>query len=106
MPLPHQVDHVIAETHGGKTVMENLACACNRFKGANIAGVDPETGRIIRLFHPRKDRWNKHFESRVDGRISGCSAIGRTTVAVLRVNQEKSVLMRQALIAEGLLEIS
>ena len=46
-PLPFQVDHILAEKHGGVTVEENLALACphcNRFKGPNIAGVDPEQG--------------------------------------------------------------
>ncbi len=33
----HQIDHVIAEKHGGETVLENLALCCtlcNRRKGA------------------------------------------------------------------------
>ena len=34
--LPHQVDHVIAEQHGGMTNLENLAWSCfycNHYKG-------------------------------------------------------------------------
>ncbi|MCA9419050.1 MAG: HNH endonuclease, partial [Candidatus Omnitrophica bacterium] len=34
-----QVDHIIAEKHGGSTVVENLAYACtfcNRFKGTDV----------------------------------------------------------------------
>jgi hypothetical protein len=56
LPLPFQIDHILAEQHEGKTVSSNLALACphcNRYKGPNIAGVDPESGQIVRLFHPR-----------------------------------------------------
>src|SRR5690349_24044916 len=28
--LPFQLDHIIAEKHGGKTVLENLALSCER----------------------------------------------------------------------------
>lgn len=41
--VPFQVDHVIAEQHGGQTVSENLAVSClrcNKRKGPNFAGVD------------------------------------------------------------------
>jgi len=51
--------------HGGQTIEENLAlcCAlCNRYKGSDIASIDPETGLLTLLFHPRLDRWGKHFE--------------------------------------------
>lgn len=33
-----------------------------RAKRADIAGVDPMTQRIVPLFHPRKDRWKRHFQ--------------------------------------------
>ncbi|MFN0079029.1 MAG: HNH endonuclease [Prosthecobacter sp.] len=45
--LPHEVDHIIAEQHGGETVEQNLCFAyfqCNRRKGPNLSGVDPLTG--------------------------------------------------------------
>ena len=49
------IDHIIARQHGGKTPADNLALACircNRHKGPNVAGVDPTTEEIVRLFHP------------------------------------------------------
>ena len=64
LPLPFQIDHIVAEKHGGQTVEDNLALACphcNRFKGPNIAGLNAESGEAIRLFHPRKDTWSDHF---------------------------------------------
>jgi 5-methylcytosine-specific restriction endonuclease McrA len=57
-PLPFQIDHILAEKHGGETVESNLALSCphcNRFKGPNIAGVDPATAQLTRLFDPRRD---------------------------------------------------
>jgi hypothetical protein len=61
----HEIDHVIAVKHGGRTVQESLAlcCAiCNRFKGSDIASIDPETGELTPLFHPRRhDRWDDHY---------------------------------------------
>jgi 5-methylcytosine-specific restriction endonuclease McrA len=38
-PLPFQVDHIIAQQHGGQTILENLAWSClhcNKHKGPNI----------------------------------------------------------------------
>jgi HNH endonuclease len=57
-PIPFEVDHVIALKHGGATEASNLALSCfycNSFKGPNIAGIDPGSGRIVRLYHPRND---------------------------------------------------
>ena len=53
LPLPFQIDHIIAEKHGGKTVGTNLALACahcNRFKGPNIAGSIQNRGRRSACF--------------------------------------------------------
>jgi 5-methylcytosine-specific restriction endonuclease McrA len=47
---PHEVDHVIAEKHGGATDIDNLAFSCwrcNRHKGSDLTSFDPETGRLI-----------------------------------------------------------
>ena len=97
------MDHVIAEKHGGQTVLENLALSClhcNAYKGPNIAGVDPDTGKVTVLFHPRRDDWNIHF--RWEGaQLVGRTPVGRTTVAVLKVNLAYRVVFREALRAEG-----
>jgi len=47
---PFQFDHIIAQSHGGQTTSDNLAFACfhcNNFKGPNLAGLDPDTGRVV-----------------------------------------------------------
>src|SRR5712692_524060 len=51
---PHELDHIIAQKHGGQTEADNLAfsCAlCNKHKGSDVASVDPETGQIAPLYH-------------------------------------------------------
>jgi hypothetical protein len=109
--MPHQcdeldfeIDHIIAQQHGGKTVARNLALACfacNHYKGPNLAGIDPKTGRVVRLFHPRRHAWARHF--RWNGPfLVGITPIGRATVAVLRVNLPHRVRLRRELIEEGL----
>ncbi|MBI1903019.1 MAG: HNH endonuclease [Planctomycetia bacterium] len=101
---PYQIDHIIAEKHNGKTVFSNLALACyhcNLHKGSDISGKDPVTGRTTRLFHPRRDQWHRHFRWR-GAKLVGRSAVGRATIAVLNINHEAYVLVRQALIAAGL----
>jgi hypothetical protein len=102
--VPFQVDHVIAEKHEGKTSLENLAYAClhcNAFKGPNIAGRDPVTNEIVRLFDPRRDSWDEHFEW--EGPVlKARTAIGRVTVAVLRINLPYRVAVRASHMEEGL----
>ncbi len=99
----HEIDHVIAKKHGGRTVASNLVLACfpcNNHKGPNIAGLDPVTRKLTPLFNPRRHKWGRHF--RWDGAsLVGKTAIGRVTVAVLEINFSERVLLRQSLIDEG-----
>ena len=96
------LDHINAKQHGGKTALANLAvaCLCNSRKGPNLAGLDPVTGQLVRLFHPRRDHWHDHFRWK-GARIQGRTAIGRTTIAVLDMNHSDSVAVRAQLIVEG-----
>ncbi len=102
--VPFPVDHIIARQHGGSTSLDNLALSClhdNTHKGPNIAGVDPQTRRITRLFNPRRDKWKRHF--RWEGsHLVGKTAVGRTTIVVLAMNHPDAVAVRQSLIEEGL----
>jgi hypothetical protein len=99
-----EIDHVIAVKHGGRTAARNLAlsCAyCNHHKGSNVAGVDPKTGRVVRLFHPRLHVWRYHF--RYEGPVLvGRTAVGRATVEVLEVNQIEAIQQRALLIMAGM----
>jgi hypothetical protein len=101
--LTFQCDHIIARKHHGTDDLANLALACfacNNHKGPNIAGVDPETGTVIRLFHPRQDRWEDHFEWR-GAVLVGRTPIGRATIDVLAINLPYRIRLRQVLILEG-----
>jgi len=102
--LPFQIDHIIARKHGGITILNNLclACfACNHHKGSNIAGLEEKTRRVVPLFHPRRQKWLRHF--RWDGPfLVGRTAVGRVTVAVLGINLCHRVALRQGLIDAGL----
>jgi 5-methylcytosine-specific restriction endonuclease McrA len=54
--FPHEVDHVIAEKHGGATDIENLTLACwrfNRHKGSDLTSFDPQTRELSPLFNLR-----------------------------------------------------
>ena len=93
------VEHILAQQHGGSDAIENLALACHRCnlqKGPNLSSIDPETGELTRLFHPRKDRSLDHFSLR-NGRIVGLTAIGRTTAALLLMNTPDRVQLRLAI---------
>lgn len=98
-----QVEHVIAVQHGGPTRADNLALACqhcNLHKGPNPTGIDPDTGLLTRLFHPRTDAWADHFEWRLHILV-GRTPVGRTTVRVLAINDEEYLKLRAALVLEG-----
>ena len=100
--LPFQFDHIIAQKHGGITSLDNLAlacCHCNAYKGPNIAGRDPVTGELVRLFHPRNDRWSDHFEWQ-EARLVGRTAVGRVTIHVLAINEPDFLAVRDALMKE------
>lgn len=101
--VPHEPDHIIAAKHRGRTDAANLAwtcLACNRHKGTDLASIDDETGRVVRLFHPRHDRWERHF--RLEGpMLVGRTAVGRVTVLLLQLNRRDRVRLRRTLIAAG-----
>ena len=103
--LPFQIDHVIAEKHGGLTIAENLALSCyycNSFKGPNIAGIDPQgdADAAIQLFHPRKDIWRNHFQWD-GGVLVGKTPAARATIFVLRINDQQAIEFRELLLASG-----
>lgn len=98
----HEIDHIYAEKHGGDTVETNLclACAdCNRHKGSDLCSLDPQTGAVAALFHPRRDVWSEHFRLEDNGVIAPLTATGRVTERVLRFNRLELVMDRARLMA-------
>lgn len=91
------IDHIVAIKHGGGDDNDNLclACAeCNLFKGADVAAIDPLTGEATRLFNPRRQNWDEHFQVNPDASLSGLSPEGRATVLVLRLNESPRIEQR------------
>lgn len=102
--VPFEIDHIIARKHRGRTVAGNLALSCyycNAHKGPNLSGRDPAGGRLTRLYHPRRHKWDYHFRFE-GGTLIGRTAIGRTTIDVLRMNHPPIVALREILGAAGL----
>ena len=100
----HEVDHIIAKKHGGKWEMQNLAYACfecNHHKGTDYRSFDPITGKDVRLFNPRRQKWDTHFQLDPDGVITPRTMTGRATARLLHFNERERVQQRADLIAAG-----
>lgn len=102
--LPHQVDHIIGRQHHGTDEPANLCLCClrcNLKKGPNIASVDPESGAIVPLYHPRQSAWRAHFALGIDGSITGRTPEGRATVRLLEMNDPERLRVRSLLMRRG-----
>jgi hypothetical protein len=97
------VEHVIAKQHGGPDGTENLCLACDRcnaYKGPNLAAIDPESGDVVMLFHPRHDKWHEHF-ALCGAEVVGRTERGRATVRLLHMNDNWRVSLRAESISLG-----
>jgi hypothetical protein len=105
VPWPLEIDHIIPRARKGSDAEDNLwlSCrACNLFKGQQTHGRDPLTGRRVRLFHPRRQRWRRHFQWSPDGTmILGRTATGRATVVALHLNNLVAVTVRRNWVTAG-----
>jgi hypothetical protein len=101
--LTHHIEHIVSKQHGGRDDIDNLALACHRcnlHKGPNLTGVDPLTGGVVSLFHPRGERWAEHFLFR-GVRITGITPTGRATVHLLAMNDTRRLELRSELLAHN-----
>jgi len=100
------IEHIVPRQHRGGDDVDNLALAChqcNLHKGTNLSSFDPDTNEIVRLFHPRRDRWVDHFK--LEGALLvGLTPAGRTTAWLLQMNSDERVEWRRALIELGELD--
>lgn len=99
----HQIDHVIADKHGGPTTTENLALSCvlcNLRKSSDLSSVNPESGQITPLYNPRAHRWNEHFRI-VGVEILGTTPEGKTTAHFLQFNSSSRLAERRELALTG-----
>jgi hypothetical protein len=72
------------------------ATAAISARAPNLTGIDPITGEIVPLFDPRRDRWPDHFRFRGPV-IEGVTAVGRTTIKVLSMNDTRRIDRRELL---------
>ena len=106
--IRHEVDHIVAVKHGGASDSDNLALCCtlcNRHKGSDLASIDSETGAMSRLFRPRRDRWDEHFEMR-GPLIVARTGVGRATVRLLQLNLPQRIKEREVMIQAGFLRVT
>ncbi|MGQ9909879.1 MAG: HNH endonuclease [Candidatus Flexifilum sp.] len=93
-----EIDHIIPESAGGATILDNLCLTCvgcNRFKGDATAAVDPLTGREVMLFHPTRERWSEHFIWSSTGLVLlGQTPSARATIQRLKINREALLTAR------------
>ncbi len=102
-PNRSHVDHIVSRKRGRGSGIANFAycCpACNLHKGTDIAGYDRTTRQVVRLFHPRADRWHDHFRLSA-GLIVARTPVGRVTVRLLKPNAPHLLALRAALIDAG-----
>jgi hypothetical protein len=102
---PMEFDHLIPISLGGPTEEGNLwlACSlCNDHKRDQIAALDPDTGKVVRLFNPRLQVWAQHFRWTPEGdRIIGLTPSGRATVVALNLNRPSLVRARRLWVSVG-----
>ena len=93
------VEHIVPRSAGGSSDSQNIALACescNLHKSITMEGWDECEGRSSPLFHPRHDVWQEHFRYESDsGTIVGRTAVGRVTVASLKMNSDFQIRARR-----------
>lgn len=93
----YHIEHILPQSKGGKTQIDNLALACpscNLYKSNHTEAIDPITQQLIKLFNPRTDLWEAHLK--LDwNKIVGLTDIGRTTIELLRLNSDRKLQIRE-----------
>lgn len=104
-PFSFHCDHIIPiKKHGGTPDDSNLAWACldcNVNKGSDIASYDEQTKELTPLFNPRTQQWEDHFELDSLGLMNGKTSVGRVTIRVLDMNEDRRVETRASIIKKG-----
>ena len=69
-------------------------------QGPNISSLDPDAKRIVPLFNPLTQQWNRYF--RLNGpRIEPITASGRETADLLQLNTASRLQEHVVLISVG-----
>jgi hypothetical protein len=92
------LEHVVPTSRGGSSVLDNLAWACpscNLCKSDSIEAVEPDSGTMFPLFHPRSHAWKDHFRWD-DYSIMGRTPLGMATIAAFDLNHARRIQIRKA----------
>lgn len=104
-PSTFSIEHIVPGARGGGDDLENLALSCqscNGHKYAKTEAPDPRSGKIVPLFHPRRQRWEEHFAWSADfTKILGKTPTGRATIDALCLNRDNLLRLRRLLWAAG-----
>ena len=99
------VDHIIPLAKGGGNALENLCRACrncNEAKRDQTYALDPLTGELVPLYHPRRQAWIDHFAWDQTGiQLLGVTASGRATIIALDMNNELILFARRRWVNAG-----
>jgi hypothetical protein len=97
------IDHIVPRAAKGPTTANNLALACvscSLRKEARRSALDSQTGRVVPLFHPRRQRWSRHFQW-VGVEVVGRTRSGRATVEALQMNRALILAIREEEVERG-----
>lgn len=105
-PSVFEMEHIIPVSKDGETTSENLALACracNRNKFTKTHYFDAVTNENVRLYNPRIDNWNEHFQwNETETEMIGKTPVGRVTIELLQVNRQSNINQRELLRLVGL----
>jgi len=100
-----EIDHIIPESAGGETTLDNLCLACigcNGFKLHYQFGIDPDTQTQVQLFNPRLQNWHEHFQWDNTGtQLIGLTSTGKATIQRLKINREIVIQARKRWVEAG-----
>jgi hypothetical protein len=104
-PSTFSIEHIIPLSDGGADEVENLALSCqecNNRKYTSVTAIDPLNGNLVRLFHPRQDRWSDHFAWNEDFTLLlALTPTGRATAEKLQLNRTSLINLRRVLYQAG-----
>ncbi len=100
-PDPFAVEHIVPRAAGGGNEEDNLALSCqgcNNVKYTAMEALDPLSGEMVPLYHPRQHRWSDHFAWDAGFTLMvGLTPTGRATIERLELNREGVVNLRRVL---------
>jgi HNH endonuclease len=100
-PGTFSVEHIFPRAKGGTDDEGNLALSCpgcNGTKYTATEAIDPATGQVVPLFHPRQHQRELHFAWDTDEiTLIGLTPTGRATIERLHLNREEVLNIRRVL---------